>query len=626
MAKQLEKKISQNEKQLRAGYDIVTSSKIFGLFAYRQVGICGKETLGKKTAACSYSNGEIFVNKDYALSPRQWAYVIAHCLLHNCFGHYDLEKVPGYYEKDCEGNKIKKASFNPKIWNIACDIYVDKFLHDVKFGDPIGPSPVGMFSQSIMTDEEKIYEYLISEGWDEDNHIYGVGASGAMDMVGLEKPIEYKIDRWGNQTKNEFAADFSVTIACAVRGAVFRASGIEDVNSSCSVGKRAAEWFINCFPLLGALAASFKIVEDISLCHENDIRVAAVNAWDGEIYINPSAHLSGEEWKFVLAHEFLHAALMHHQRCEGRNHYLWNIATDYVINGWLYEMQIGVMPEGVLYDPALRNKSAEEIYDMVCQDVDVYMKMNTFRGNGQGDILGRRSSGSFGAFSSNGKGISLDEFYRNALSQGLEYEISGRGRGFIPAGLVEEIRALAVPPVPWDVKLAEWFNATIKPVEKRRSYAHPSRRQSCTPNIPRARYIINDNTGNARTFGVIIDTSSSMTIVEIGKALGAVASYAAARDIIAVRVVFCDADAYDMGYMAPEEIAGKVKVVGRGGTSLQPAVNLLQKAKNFPHDGPILIISDGEIEKALEIKREHAFILPKGCRLPFKTKSDVFYM
>ena len=251
------------------------------------------------------------------------------------------------------------------------------------------------------------------------------------------------------------------------------------------------------------------------------------------------------------------------------------------------------------------------------------MKKNTFRGNGQGDIMGKRTPGSFGGAS---RGVSLDEFYRNALGQGLEYELARRGRGFLPAGLEQEIRALAVPPVPWDVKLSEWFNAHIRPLEKHRSYAHPSRRQSCTPDIPRASYVITESEKSSRTFGVIIDTSGSMSNEEIGKALGAVASYAASRDVLAARVVFCDAAAYDAGYMTPDDIAGRVKILGRGGTRLQPAIDLFQRAKDFPKDGPILIITDGGIEDHLDIKREHAYILPAGYRLPFKARGEVFYM
>lgn len=91
------------------------------------------------------------------------------------------------------------------------------------------------------------------------------------------------------------------------------------------------------------------------------------------------------------------------------------------------------------------------------------------------------------------------------------------------------------------------------------------------------------------------------------------------------RVIFCDAAAYDAGYMSPEEIAGRVNVQGRGGTILQPAVDLLENAKDFPKDGPILIITDGYIESDLRVKRDHAFLLPKGNGLPFRPKGKVFY-
>ncbi len=617
MRKQVEKKISQNEKQLRAGYEIAADNTIFGFFVYRQVRICGREKLGRKTAAISTADGTVFVNKDVALSPRQWAFAIAHCILHNCFGHYDLEKVPGFTEINYEGHKVKKARFNPKLWNIACDIYVDKFLSDIKLGEPIGDSPVGKIPQGVMKDELSIYEYLIQEDFNEDDHIYGVGAPDVMDMTGLDKPLEYKPDRWGRETRNDYAADFVSRIASSVRGTISYVAGHEGYRDS-GTGRKAAEWFVSSFPLLGALAASFKIVEDTRYCQNNDIKIAAVNAWDGIIYINTYARLSDEEWKFVLAHEFLHAALMHHKRCEGREPYLWNIATDYVINGWLFEMRVGSMPADVLYDPELKDMSAEEIYDRINEDLKFYLKLDTFRGYGKGDILGRPVSGVKSA------GVSLDEFYRNALSQGLEYE-QARGRGFIPAGLVEEIRALAVPPIPWDVKLAEWFEVHIRSIEKYRSYAHPSRRQSSTPDIPRPRYAIRESDANARTFGVVLDTSGSMTGGDLGKALGAIASYAASKDVPAARVIFCDANAYDAGFMAPEDIAGRVKVVGRGGTRLQPGIDLLQRAEDFPNDGPILIISDGEIEQHLNIKNEHAFLLPVGCRLPFKARGDVFY-
>jgi len=92
-----------------------------------------------------------------------------------------------------------------------------------------------------------------------------------------------------------------------------------------------------------------------------------------------------------------------------------------------------------------------------------------------------------------------------------------------------------------------------------------------------------------------------------------------------VRVVFCDAAVYDQGYLRPEDIAGRVKVRGRGGTVLQPGIDLLLKAEDFPATGPLLIITDGFCDR-LQVPREHAFLVPRGHRLPFVPRGKVFYL
>ena len=130
----------------------------------------------------------------------------------------------------------------------------------------------------------------------------------------------------------------------------------------------------------------------------------------------------------------------------------------------------------------------------------------------------------------------------------------------------------------------------------------------------------------SRTFAVVIDTSGSMSPKQIGIALGAIASYATAKEVPFVRIIYCDAEATDAGYISPEELAGKLKVTGRGGTIIQPGINMIEKAKDFPNDGPILVITDGYIENNLKIHREHAFLIPKGNKLPFNPKGKVFYM
>ena len=90
---------------------------------------------------------------------------------------------------------------------------------------------------------------------------------------------------------------------------------------------------------------------------------------------------------------------------------------------------------------------------------------------------------------------------------------------------------------------------------------------------------------------------------QIGLALGAIASYAVSKDVPYVRIIFCDAEATDAGFLAPEDIAGRVEITGRGGTILQPGVDALERAKDFPLSGPILIITDGYIEENLKVKK-----------------------
>jgi predicted metal-dependent peptidase len=158
-----------------------------------------------------------------------------------------------------------------------------------------------------------------------------------------------------------------------------------------------------------------------------------------------------------------------------------------------------------------------------------------------------------------------------------------------------------------------------------RSFSRPSRRQSSTPEIPRAGRVFPEELMRKRTFGVVLDTSGSMGRVLLAKALGSIASFAAARDVPAARVVFCDAAAYDAGYLPPTEIAGRTRVIGRGGTELQPGIDLIERAGDFPADGPILVITDGDCD-VVRIRREHAFLVPAGASLPFTPRGPVFRM
>ena len=542
------------------------------------------------------ANGAIHAHPTRRGEPQEWVYVLAHCLLHLGFGHF-------------------QEHARAREWNTACDCFIAKFQSDLKLGRP--PEELRYDAELSSVSEERLFRDFCERGIPERLGGFGTAGERHADMI-----MEPAREDWLGQ-KVDWQARFGKGLSMAVTSAVNVAAGREpylgaDKNSS-TPARNARAWFINSFPLLGALAAAFEVIEDPLLCTRMEISVAAVNAASREIYFNPAAGLDEGECRFVMAHEMLHVGLRHDTRRQGRDAYLWNVACDFVINGWLIEMGLGSVPQvGVLYDPELKGLSAEAVYDRIVTDLRRFRKLMTLRGVGVGDILSREKPGWW----ESGEGGELDDFYRRALGQGLVYH-EAQGRGLLPGGLVEEIRALSQPPIPWDVELAQWFDNYFSPLEKMRSYARPSRRQSATPDIARPRWVPAAGAEDGRTFGVVLDTSGSMDRQLLAKALGAIASYSISRDVPAVRVVFCDAVTYDQGYMPPEAIDGQVKVRGRGGTILQPGIDLLEKAEDFPEGGPVLVITDGFCDR-LRIRNPHAFLIPRGSHLPFVPKGQVF--
>ncbi|MER5406184.1 hypothetical protein [Streptomyces sp. NPDC002769] len=570
--------------------------------ANRALAAIGFSTCRQEDCAASPREGLVRVDSDGVLhvhptrraEPAEWAWAVAHGVIHLGFGH-----VPAATGRREQPDRHDLAA--------RCAV-VNRFL----LGFPVGSTPEDLPPSYPDGDEEQL-----AARWRRD------GIPAAYDRCGTagSDPDQLLVpwDTWKGGTAPDwqlaFAHALTRTVATAMDVAGGRRSSMRGGPTRLQPWERALSWFISSYPLLGGIAAGITLVADAELARAHDISVAAVDAEAGEIYINPLRELDDEEWRFVLAHEMLHAALRHGDRCGTRDPYLFNVACDYVVNGWLCAMQVGTMPDGLLYDAQLTDLSAEEVYDRIASDLRRMRRLSTLRGKGAGDILG-------GPIGSPRDYVDLDELYRRGLARGLDLH-QHQERGFLPGGLVEEIRALSHPPLPWDARLARWFDEFVPRPEPVRTYARPARRQASTPDIPRAgRYFPPEEIARC-TFGVVLDTSGSMDRTLLGKALGAIASYAEARDVPAARVVFCDAAPHDAGYLPVTEIAGRVRVHGRGGTVLQPGIDLLHRADDFPPGAPVLVIMDGWCD-VLRVRREHAYLIPDGARLPFTARGPVF--
>lgn len=314
------------------------------------------------------SNGTIHVHPTRRADPAEWAWVLAHCLLHLGFGH-----VPA---------SADEPRVQPDRFDLAarCTV-VNRFL----LTHPIGTPPAALPESFPGGDEE-----LLAARWRRD------GIPVALEHCGTagEHPDQVLTtwNAWNNAAVPDWETAFAHALTRSVSAAMDVAGGRRDRDTGELAPQRpwdrALNWFVSSYPLLGGLAAGLKIVADAEVARTHGIAIAAVSAVAGEIYINPLRGFTDEEWRFVLAHEMLHAALRHGERRGGRDPFLFNVAADYVVNDWLIQMRVGDMPEGLLYDPDLRGLSAEEVYDRIAHDLRRRRRLATLRGKGAGDILG----------------------------------------------------------------------------------------------------------------------------------------------------------------------------------------------------------------------------------------------
>ena len=185
-----ENKISKNEQQLLDGIGLIKKHPLFGELRFIGTNIVPKSRLGKNIPAKVSSSSCIYLNKDCDKTPSEWAYIIAHCMLHLSFGHFDAERMPGYWQQISEKQQKWVNSYDPELWNMACDIYVSRFLADIKFGkSDVDQEQLRNYGSA--SNELKIYEHLVNEHISANFAAFGT-AGEYPDMIGTETPLVYK--------------------------------------------------------------------------------------------------------------------------------------------------------------------------------------------------------------------------------------------------------------------------------------------------------------------------------------------------------------------------------------------------------------------------------------------------
>lgn len=371
-------------------------------------------------------------------------------------------------------------------------------------------------------------------------------------------------------------------------------------------------------PHLSGLAAAVRVKAD------ERVSVAGVFA-SGLILVNPTRFpaLSRSEALYVMAHELMHLALRHHDRGDGQNREMANIAEDYIINDMLTESLGMEPPVGGLYLQGAREYATEAL---IAKLLAYRAAGNTYRfrvtgqrdtgigpGNQLGDALVRAGlaqsmpidavqwpdddllpaslEADWFPSGSHADQEARTEHMRRTAAQALSLgrlqvavEKATRFRGPDISGsqqiFVGALGRLYQPP--WELALQRWMEGAAPAP---RSYSRPSRRGGASGDA-----ILPGRTRGGWTLNIVLDTSGSM-MGDFPRVLTAIAGFCDGQQIERVRVLQCDAAVtedrdYDIGELR------NFAIHGLGGSDMSPA--LLRLAED-PEVTSAIVITDGWI-------------------------------
>lgn len=268
-------------------------------------------------------------------------------------------------------------------------------------------------------------------------------------------------------------------------------------------------------PFFGNLATRMELVDATKWC-----KTAAT---DGrKLYYNREfiKSLTPDELLFLIGHEVLHCVYDHLGRKGSREHKLWNMANDYIVNYTLLKEKLGDMPKGGLYDDKYTDEmTSEEVYRLLEQNqakfqmtLDEHLEMDGSDGDGDDDGNGGNSKTITVTVQGDGNGPPQlteedKQKIRNEIKAAVINAAQAVGAGKVPAGVKRLIDAFTNPIMDWRTLLEMHIQSSIKDDY---TFNRPSKRSwgiggGASVILP------GSNFKDTVDVAVTIDTSGSMT-------------------------------------------------------------------------------------------------------------------
>lgn len=306
-----------------------------------------------------------------------------------------------------------------------------------------------------------------------------------------------------------------------------------------------------------------------------DMRVKTACTDGRTIRFNPEfmEEFDHKQTAFILMHELMHVVYKHLGRVNGRDHRLWNVACDYVIN---YEIKnLGFnMPTKVLYDTKFAGMTSDEVYFHLFQDQ--MANPNAPRPEPDHDDIGENLTDQ--------QLEDLNEAIDDMIvSGGVAAQNAGQDAvGKIPGDLLRRYNELTNPTVPWNVLLHRFLQGRTK---NDFSMSRPSRRH-----LAHGLYLPSLHSENLEQIDFAIDVSGSVDSAMLDKFLTEVSGIFKSFTPERIGIMQFDHELKKRDVINSLEDFKKITYTGGGGTDVLP---VLEHYRDTNDAKALVIITDG---------------------------------
>ena len=314
----------------------------------------------------------------------------------------------------------------------------------------------------------------------------------------------------------------------------------------------------------------------------DEVKLAATNG--KKIIFNPTTYiqLPPSERDGVFLHELLHMALLHHLRRGVRDHYIFNIAADIVVNGMIVNEGNFKIPKYGIRDEDLEHLSVEEVYELIIKNNKKYNLnlidlINDQKGSEDKDSKGK------GDYLKNGiSDLNTEAEIRNYWKQAIndaKLITKGSCKKALPESFERNFGEVLEPEIDWKTKL--WNFLVRTPTD----FGEFDRRL-----IYSGLYLENLEGESINVF-CCIDTSGSISAYEINKFMREIKGIINAYPNLNCRLWYADHECY--GPYNIDSIENVPKPKGGGGTDFEPFFKDITKKEFNNNDGVCIYLTDG---------------------------------